>query len=80
MPIVYSGIVTVICTVIIILYVSYSNRRLLYAIKGEETYHNLETDRAVVVEEKPVVETKKPVKYNNNNKKPEKNNNKKVNK
>ena len=80
MPIVYSGIVTVVCTVIIILYVSYSNRRLLYAIKGEETYHNLETDRAVVVEEKPVVETKKPVKYNNNNKKPEKNNNKKVNK
>ena len=80
MPIVYSGIVTVICTVIIILYVSYSNRRLLYAIKGEETYHNLETDRAVVVEEKPVVETKKPVKYNNNNKKPEKINNKKVNK
>ena len=80
MTIVYSGIVTVVCTVIIILYVSYSNRRLLYAIKGEETYHNLETDRAVVVEEKPVVETKKPVKYNNNNKKPEKNNNKKVNK
>lgn len=82
MPIVYSGIVTVVCTVIIILYVSYSNRRLLYAIKGEETYHNLETDRAEVVEEKPVVvETKKPVvKHNNNNKKNTKNNNKKVNK
>lgn len=80
MPIVYSGIVTVVCTVVIILYVSYSNRRLLYAIKGEETYHNLETDRAEVVEEKPVVvETKKPVKHNNN-KKTTKNNNKKVNK
>ena len=82
MPIVYSSVATVVCTVIIILYVAYSTKRILFAINGEETYHNLETDRAVVVEEKPVVvETKKTVvKHNNNNKKTTKNNNKKVNK
>ena len=79
MPIVYSGMFTVVCTVIIILYVAYSNKRLLYAIKGEETYHNLETDRAEVVEP-IVIENKKPVRHNNNYKKPTKNNNKKVNK
>ncbi len=79
MPMVYSGAFTVVCTVIIILYIAYSNKRILYAINGGETYHNLETDRAEVVEP-IVIENKKPVRHNNNNKKPTKNNNKKVNK
>lgn len=79
MPVVYSSIATVVCTVIIILYVAYSTKKILFAINGEETYHNLETDRAVVVNEPIVVETKKP-EVKHNNKKTTKNNNKKVNK
>ena len=79
MPVLYNGIVTVICTVIVIFYVSYSNSRLLYALRGEETYHNLETDRHEDVTPIVIEKTHKPVR-NNNNKKTTKNNVKKANK
>lgn len=79
MPVVWNGVITGVFTVIIILYVSYSNSKILYALRGETTYHNLETDKAEVVE--PIkVDNQKTVNHtqnkNNNNKKT----NKKVNK
>lgn len=80
MPVLLNGVVTGVFAVIIIFYISYSNSKLLYALRGETTYHNLETDRVEEVEP-IVVDNKKKInhtqnKKNNNNKKT----NKKVNK
>lgn len=75
MPVVWNGVVTAIFTVIIIFYVSYSNSKLLYALRGETTYHNLETDKVTETVEPIVVDNKKTTNHTHN-----KNNNKKSNK
>lgn len=76
MPVLYNGIVTGIFAVIVIFYISYSNSKLLYALKGETTYHNLETDTVEEVEP-IVVDNKKTTNHTHNKKN---NNNKKTNK
>lgn len=80
MPVLFNGVITGIFTVVIIFYVSYSNSKLLYALKGEQTYHNLESDKVEPAEpieaENKFTQNHTHNKRNNNNKKT----NKKVNK
>lgn len=73
MPVLWNGLITVICTVFIVLYVKYSNSKLLYALCGGELSEtNLEATEEIVYEKT----TEKQEKNNNTNKK----NNKHVNK
>ena len=81
MPVVYNGIITVICAVAVIFYVSYSNSRLLYALQGETTHtHNHDEEEVaepIVVDNKKTENHTHVKKTNNKN---TKHTNKKMNK
>ena len=80
MPVVWNGVVSGIFTVIIIFYVSYSNSRLLYAIKGENVYNNLETNKTEDVEPIVVDNNKKATNHTQNKNNKNAKANKKMNK